>query len=189
MCGPSIQGMVRCWVLGRNFGIVLLILWSSQFHPTRNIMNAWHLLLSVSASPHCSHQYRTIPFVTPYFSGLKSDLFLVYWMIGLWWQVFFLPVSSWEYGEKSLLFFSWLHFKSKLSLENAFWFSYLFTETYLLNFTAWNFRNSNPRELITYFLEVTTKMAEGTKGTPAFDNCPRILEVFTHPMNGGSSVQ
>lgn len=50
----------------------------SVFHPTRNIMNAWHLLLSVSASPHCSHQYRTIPFVIPYLSGLKSDLFLVY---------------------------------------------------------------------------------------------------------------
>lgn len=50
---------------------------------------------------------------------------------------FFSPsVSSWEYGEKSLLFISWWNFKSKLSLENVFWFSRLLTDNHLLDYTG-----------------------------------------------------
>lgn len=63
------------------------------------------------------------------FPGLLNDRSLMT-------SFFSLSVSSWEYGEKFLLFISWLHFKSKLSLENVFWFSHLFTETHLLNFIA-----------------------------------------------------
>jgi len=64
------------------------------------------------------------------------------------------------------LFVPWWHFKSKLSLENVFWFSHLLTETHVLDFTRWNLRNGNPSKFVTCFLEITTKRAEETKGTP-----------------------
>lgn len=176
MCGPSIQCMVRYWALGRSFGTVLLILLSSQcFIPQGILWMPGIYCCQCLPVLTCSHQYKTILFVMPYLSGLKSDLFLVYWMTGLCWQVFSLSVSSWEYGDKSVPFIPWLHFKSKLSLENVFWFSHLFTEIHWLNFTGWNFRNDNPRKLITSWRLLPKEQRE-QKGHWLFDNCTRISE-------------
>lgn len=181
-CGQILSSGKGFWNSPANF------VKQSVFHPTGNIMNSWYLQLSVSASPHCSHQHRTILFAMPYLSGKKSDLFLVHWMIGLWWQVFFPPSVCWEYGEKSLLFIPWWHFKSKLSLENVFWFSHLLTETHLLDFIEWNLRNSNPSKLVTCFFGGCYQKGRGNKrdtsyltATPIF-SLPHALKTVAFDL-------
>lgn len=79
---------------------------------------------------------------------------------------FFFPCLSPVENMERSLFIPQDHLKSKLCLENVFWFSRLLTKTHLLDFTGWNLRNGNSSNLVTCFLEVTTKRTEGTKGTP-----------------------